>query len=34
MIGPRGFLLVVPHVYAVSVLLVGLPKRKQLLLNI
>jgi hypothetical protein len=26
MIGPSGLLLVVPHVYAVSVLLVGLPK--------
>jgi hypothetical protein len=28
MIGPGGLLLVVPHVYAVSVLLVGLPKEK------
>jgi hypothetical protein len=27
MIGPGGLLLVVPHVYAISVLLVGLPKK-------
>jgi hypothetical protein len=36
MIGPGGLLLVVPYVYAVpvSVLVVGLPKRKQLNLDI
>jgi hypothetical protein len=34
MIGPGGLLLLVPHVYAVSVLLVGLPKNKQLNLDI
>jgi hypothetical protein len=36
MIGPGGLLLVVPHVYGirVSVLLVGLPKEKELNLDI
>jgi hypothetical protein len=29
MIGPNDLLLAVPHVYAVSVLLVGLPKKKR-----
>jgi hypothetical protein len=29
MIGPGGLLLVVPHEYAVSVLLVGLPEKKS-----
>jgi hypothetical protein len=29
MIGPGGLLLVVPHVYAVSVLLVGLPQKNS-----
>jgi hypothetical protein len=36
MIGPGGLLLAVPHIYAVpvKVLLVGLPKEKQLNLDI
>ncbi len=33
MIGPAGLLLVVPHVYAVSILLAGLPKKEKTELN-
>jgi hypothetical protein len=34
MIGPGGLLLVVPNVFAVSILLVGLPQKKKKQLNL